>query len=157
MTSTGSANSKERELVIERVFDAPLEVVFDAWSKPEHLTQWFGPDRFTVPQVNVDFRIGGSYRLCMRSPEGEDHWVWGEYRDIKPSENLVFSWNREDSEGNIWNSTVVYLTFADEGGKTRFLLRQTLFPTVEDRNDHSIGWGQCLDRLGVYLSTHSSN
>jgi uncharacterized protein YndB with AHSA1/START domain len=96
--------------------------------------------------------VGGRYRFCMRSPEGEDHWVWGEYQEIIAVERIAFTWNREDADGNIWNSTIVNVTFAAEnGGKTRFLLHQELFDTVGDRDDHNIGWSQTFDRLASFM------
>lgn len=143
--------SADRTLVIERVFDARPDLVFDAWTNPEHLTQWWGPNDFTLPFCELDFRVGGRYRFCMRSPEGEDHWVWGEYREIDPPRRLTFTWNREDAEGNIWNSTVVRLEFSGESGKTNFKLRQTLFDTTIDRDDHNGGWTQCLERLNAFV------
>jgi len=147
-----AAAAAERTLVIERVFDAPRSLVFEAWTKPEHLAHWWGPNEFTLPFCEMDFRPGGRYRYCMRSPEGVDHWVWGEFRNIVPPEQLAFTWNREDSNGTVWNSTVVDLSFSDAGGKTNFLLRQTNFETVTDRNDHRGGWTECLERLNSYVS-----
>lgn len=139
-----------RTLVIERVFDAPRELVFEAWTRPEHLTKWWGPFDFTLPHCEVDLRVGGRYRFCMRSPAGEDHWVWGEYREIVEPERITFTWNREDTGGKIWNSTIVRVTFADDNGKTLFTLRQELFDTVDDRDDHNIGWSQALERLASF-------
>jgi uncharacterized protein YndB with AHSA1/START domain len=77
-----TATASDRELVIQRIFDAPRARVFDAWTKVEHVVNWFGPSEFTAPFCEIDFRVGGSYRICMRAPEGEDHWVSGEYREI---------------------------------------------------------------------------
>jgi len=145
----------ERTLIIERIFDAPPEIVFEAWTKPEHLTKWWGPTAFTLPFCELDFREGGRYRFCMRSPAGEDHWVWGEYKAIEPPERLEFTWNREDADGNIWNSTVVRLTFANADGRTKFTLNQTLFDTTADRDDHNGGWTQCLERLNSYVSAQT--
>ena len=77
-----SATAEEGALVVTRIFDAPRTLVFRAWSTPEHLANWFRPTGFTLPSCQVDFRVGGSYRLCMRSPEGKDYWVHGVYREI---------------------------------------------------------------------------
>ena len=63
----------ERTLVIERVFDAPPGLLFQVWTKPEHVIQWWGPNNFTLPFCEMDFRPGGSYRYCMRSPQGVNH------------------------------------------------------------------------------------
>lgn len=88
----------------------------------------------------------------MRSPEGEDHWVWGEYREIVEAERIVMTWNRDDAHGEIWSSTVVTLSFVEDGGRTAFTLHQSLFETVPYRDDHGIGWGQALDRLADFSS-----
>lgn len=150
--STHAAN--DRELVIQRIFNAPCETVFNVWSKAEHVVNWFGPSGFTAPTCEIDFRVGGSYRICMHSPEGEDHWVWGEYREIVEPERIVFTWNRgEDLRGKLWSSTVVEVTFEPIGDNaTRFTLRQGLFETAPYCEEHSFGWNQCLDRLGDYVS-----
>ncbi|MEP6703321.1 MAG: SRPBCC domain-containing protein [Acidobacteriota bacterium] len=150
-TNTSTATARARELVITRIFDAPRETVFEAWTNAEHLIQWFGPSDFTLPFCEIDFRVGGSYRFCMRSPEGEDHWVWGEYREIVEPGRLVFTWNREDASGKIWTSTVVDLTFIDLESKTEFTLRQGTFETVPFCEEHSVGWNQAIDRLDNFV------
>lgn len=151
-TQGSTAAASDRELVITRVFDAPREIVFAAWTRAEHLVRWFGPKDFTLPDCELDFRVGGAYRFCMRSPEGEDHWVWGEYREIVEPERIVFTWNRgNDARGKLWSSTEVEVTFIERDGKTEFTLRQSLFETVPYRDEHGFGWGQALDRLGAYV------
>jgi uncharacterized protein YndB with AHSA1/START domain len=145
--------SPERVLVITRVFNAPPRLVFKAWTKPEHVIRWWGPKDFTLPFCEMDFRPGGEYRFCMRSPEGTDHWVWGIYREILEPERLAFTWTREDAVGRPINRTLVTLTFVEHEGKTQFTLHQAIFDTVEDRNDHRGGWSECLDRLGSYVGS----
>jgi uncharacterized protein YndB with AHSA1/START domain len=154
MTATDGSTPvvSDRTLIIERVFNAKREVVFDAWTKAEHLVRWFGPSEFTLPFCEIDFRVGGAYRFCMRSPEGEDHWVWGEYREIVVPERIVFTWNRgQDARGSLWSSTVVEVTFAERDGMTAFTLYQSEFETVPYRDEHGFGWGQALDRLGSFV------
>lgn len=151
MGSTASA-VKERTLVIERVFDAPPALVFEAWTSPEHLVNWWGPNDFTLPFCEIDFRVGGRYRFCMRSPDGTDYWVWGEYREIEPHERIVMTWNRENENGELWSRTVAELTFSELGSKTAFRLHQSLFESTEYRDQHNGGWTQCLDRLGDYVT-----
>ena len=152
--NSSTATASDRELVIQRIFNAPRETVFSAWTKAEHVVNWFGPSGFTAPFCEIDFRIGGSYRICMRSPEGEDHWVWGEYLEIVEPERIVITWNRgEDLRAELWSSTVVELSFETRGDSaTQFTLRQAQFETVPYCEEHSIGWNQCLDRLGEYVS-----
>ncbi len=90
----------EPELVIKRLFDAPRSLVFDAWTKPEHLEHWQGAPRgFTVTAHDVDLRPGGAFRICMRSPEGVDHWLQGVYREIVKPERLVFTHVWLDAQG----------------------------------------------------------
>jgi len=146
-----AASRKERTLVIERVFDAPAEVVFDAWSTREHLAKWWGPNEFTLPHCEIDFRVGGSYRFCMRSPEGTDYWVWGEYQETERRNRIVMTWNRETEKGELWSSTIAEISFAAVGDKTALRLHQSLFQSTEYRDQHNGGWTQCLDRLGTYV------
>lgn len=151
---TGStAAASDRELVIQRIFNAPRAKVFEAWTSAEHVANWFGPKGFTAPFCEIDFRVGGSYRICMRAPDGEDHWVWGEYREIVEPERIVFTWNRgEDLRGDLWSSTVVELTFEMNGENATLLtLRQGPFETVPYCEEHSFGWNQSLDRFGEYV------
>ena len=151
--TSSTAAASDRELVITRMFDAPREVVFAAWTSPEHLVNWFGPNDFTLPFCEMDFRVGGSYRFCMRSPEGEDHWVWGEYTEINKPERLGFTWNREDTNGKVWSSTIVDLTFLQSGEKTQFTLRQGMFETIPFCEEHGFGWGQAIDRLADFVKS----
>src|SRR6516164_1264727 len=113
------AVQSERELVITRIFDAPRRLVFEAWTKPEHLARWQGAPRgFTVTTHEVDFRPGGAYRLCMRSPDGIDHWLQGVYREIVEPERLVFTHVWLNAEGKPGKETLVTITFTERGGKT---------------------------------------
>ena|SRR5687767_11714811 len=143
----------DRVLVLSRVFDAPRELVFAAWTKPEHLVRWWGPKDFTLPFCETDFRPGGAYKFSMRAPDGVDHWVWGVYREIVEPERLVFTWNREDADGKPFNDSVVTVTFEDQREKTKLTLHQAIFWTTEDRDAHQGGWTQCLERLGVFVET----
>jgi uncharacterized protein YndB with AHSA1/START domain len=152
-TNSPTLPANDRELVIDRIFDAPPKLVFEVWTRADHLARWFGPSDFTLPFCEIDFRVGGSYRFCMRSPEGENHWVWGEYREIVEPERIVFTWNREDASGKIWSSTIAEVTFVEDEGRTKFTLRQSLFETVPYRDQHGFGWGQALDRLGNYVES----
>jgi uncharacterized protein YndB with AHSA1/START domain len=148
--------SAARVLIITRLFDAPRRLVFQAWTKPEYLVRWFGPKDFTLPFCEVDFRPGGAYRVCMRSPEGVDHWLWGVYREIVEPERIVFTWDREDENGQPRFNTVVTVTFAEQAGKTMLTLHQALFATVADRDEHMGGWTECLERLTNYVRQHSA-
>ncbi len=77
------------ELRIERIFDAPRQLVWNAWTTPEFIMQWWGPEHFDSPTCKVDLRVGGSYLYCMRGPDGTRHWTAGKYTEIVPIEKIV--------------------------------------------------------------------
>ena len=146
------ANLADRELVITRTFDAPRGLVFKVWAQPEHLVRWWGPRDFTTPSLKMDVRPGGTYRTCIRSPEGKEHWMQGVYREVVEPERLAMTFAWEDERGQPGHETLVTVTFADEGGKTRLTFRQAVFESVADRDSHRKGWSSFLDRLERYLT-----
>lgn len=148
-----AANPVERELVITRVFDAPRDVVFRAWISPEQAVQWWGPEGFTVVALEMDVRPGGTWRKCMRSPEGKDFWREGVYREIVAPERLVFTYVSDDPLGNPGHETLVTVTFAARGDKTLMILRQTGFESTAARDSHRGGWGSCIERFARYVAT----
>jgi uncharacterized protein YndB with AHSA1/START domain len=141
----------ERVLVLTRVLDAPRALVFKVWTQPEHLVRWWGPTGFTLPVCRAEFRPGGAYRYVMRSAEGTEHRLVGVFREIVPPERLVFTFAWEDADGNLGPETLVTLTFADEGAKTRLTLHQAVFESVTARDLHGEGWNEALDSLADYV------
>ncbi|MCX6832633.1 MAG: SRPBCC domain-containing protein, partial [candidate division Zixibacteria bacterium] len=81
-----TVGTKDRNFAITRVFDAPRDLVFKAWTEPERVASWWGPNRFTMPVCKIDLRPGGVFHYCMRSPDGKDYWGKGVYREIIESE-----------------------------------------------------------------------
>src|ERR1700730_3444955 len=94
-----TANEKER-MVITRVFDAPRALVWKAWTDPKYVMQWWGPKGFTAPFCEIDFRVGGKFLWCMRTPDGQEGWNAGEYHEIVLHEKIVYSMYFSDSKGN---------------------------------------------------------
>ena len=156
--------SAEREVTITRVFDAPRKIVFEAWSAPEHLMRWWGPHGFTVTLCEMDFRVGGAWRLRMRSTAGVEDRQRGEFREIVAPERIVFTYAFEDfreretsgrwsnESGRPGHQTIVTVNFEDLGGKTRLTVHQAVFESVEVRDDHVRGWGEALDRFAAYMA-----
>ena len=142
----------ERELVITRVFDAPHELVFRAWTEPDRAVRWWGPQGFTTAYREMDLQPGGAYRVCMRSPEGTEHWQRGVCREVVEPERLVFTFAWEDAEGRPGHETVVTVDFAEVGARTRLTLHQAVFETVTARDLHQGGWASALDCLAEYLA-----
>lgn len=153
MAATASATrpSAQHELVITRTFDAPRALVFTAWSKAEHAVRWFGPRNFTVPQCKMDFRVGGAYRACICSPDGQEYWMRGIYREIVKPERIVFTFSWEE-EGERGRENLVTVTFAEQDGKTRMTFRQAFFESISERDSHNEGWSECFDRLAQFLA-----
>lgn len=157
----------DQALVITRVIDAPRSLVFEAWTKPEHLVRWWGPKGFTTPFCKVDFRPGGVFHYCMRSPEGRDIWGIGVYREIVEPERIVYTDAFSDAEGNRVPpshygmssghppESLVTVTFAEQEGKTKLTLRHSLPESVEERKGAEQGWNEMLDRLAEDLALRS--
>jgi len=147
-----AAEPAERVLVLHRVFDAPRELVFKAWTEPQHLTRWSCPNGFTLTQCEGELRPGGAWRSCMRSPDGKELWLGGVYREIQAPDRLVFTHAWQDDNGNPGHETVVTVTFAERDGKTEMTFRQALFESVASRDGHRGGWTECFDKLADYVA-----
>ncbi|MGC1273092.1 MAG: SRPBCC family protein [Planctomycetaceae bacterium] len=140
-------------LVITRVFDAPRSLVFDAWTKQEHLARWSAPRGFSIPCGEGDVRPGGVWRCCMKSPDDKDLWLGGVYREVVPGERLVFTHAWDDATGQPGHETLVTVSFADHpGGGTTLTFRQEGFPSIASRDGHAEGWNECFDRLVDHLA-----
>lgn len=156
--ATITTDKDARTLTMERTFDAPRELVFRAWSSAEHLQQWFGPKGWTTPVCNVDFREGGRWHYCFRSPEGEESWGLAHYREIVTPERIVYVDTFADADGNRLEGTpemVISIAFAEAGGKTT-VTATTEFASVEDLEatvgmGMVEGMGETWDRLAEYL------
>jgi uncharacterized protein YndB with AHSA1/START domain len=142
----------ERWLKLERIFDAPRALVFEACSKKEHMDRWMCPNGFTIPDSGGEFRVGGKWYSNMLAPDGEGHNMIGEYEKIVPNELIVTShaWLGDDGKPEHW-STLTF-RFEDTGeGKTRLTLEHANLRSDESRNNHVGGWKQCIEKLGALL------
>lgn len=128
-----SSVENEKVLVLERIFDAPRDLVFRVFSEAEHLKRWWGPKGWELPVCNVDFRPGGVWHYCMKCVDknqgdfyGMESWGKGVYQEIVAPESIVYNDYFSDAEGNINESlpsTLVRLEFIDLGGKTKLVNR----------------------------------
>jgi len=171
MAETGNAptTSAQQELVIERIFDAPRELVWKAWTDPEMATKWWGPKGFTCPHCEIDLRVGGKFLNCMRGPAGtdfdRDFWSTGVYREIVPLERIVCTDSFADEHGNVVPAKhygmgadvplemLVTVTFEDLGGKTRMTLWHEGLPAGEMSEGAQQGWSESFDKLAESLAT----
>lgn len=139
------------ELVITRVLAAPRELVWQAWTKDEHMMRWGAPHGFVVTHCEGELRVGSRWRSCMKSPAGEELWLGGVYREIVPPEKLVFTHVWDDDNGQPGHETLVTLVFEAKGDKTQMTFRQSWFASASSRNGHEGGWNESFERLQEYL------
>ena len=162
--SSAARQPEEEELVIARIFDAPRELVFKAWTEPERMMRWWGPKGFTCPVCKIDLRPGGVFFNCMRSPEGKDYWSKGLYLEIVEPERIVCTDSFADEEGNTvspkeygmspdWpEEALITVTLAELAGRTMFTLRHSPIKPGTERDMCQQGWNESLDKLEDYLA-----
>ncbi len=133
--------------------------MFRAWTQPEHVARWWGPQGFTTIGCEMDIRVGGAYRFGMlRSPQGSEHWKRTASILARSSSRswIVFTFAWENADGALGHELLTTVTFAEDGTKTRLTLHQAVFETTEDRASHGTGWSSCLGRFADYVLTVAS-
>lgn len=149
-------------LTVTRIFDAPRELVWKALTDPEHVMRWWGPKDFTSPACQIDLRVGGKYLFCMKSPDGQDFWSTGVYKEIIPMERIVYTDSFADAGGNVVPAahygmgdfpleTIVTVTLEDLGGKTRMTLTHSGLPAGEMADMTGAGWNESFDKMAASL------
>jgi uncharacterized protein YndB with AHSA1/START domain len=141
----------DRVLRLERVIKAPLEDVFEAWTQPAILHQWWGPEGAEVPEHDLDIRVGGKWRSKLVM-DGDAFICSGTYRAIEPNRRLSFTWGWEGPDGSPGRETVVDVTFEAVPGGTRMRLAQWTFETTEDTEAHQGGWTSSWNKLERVLA-----
>ena len=143
-----------QDLVITRIFDAPRELVWKAWTDPRLVMQWWGPKGFTSPSCEIDFRVGGRYLFCMRAPDGQEFWSGGEYTEITAPEKIVTVLFYADKNGKVDpadpNDVEVrdVVTFEEFGsGQTKLIFQRSRWDVGEDT-----GSNQIFDKLAVFVA-----
>jgi len=157
MKNTGTLNVTtrgDREIVLERVFDAPPELVWEAMTKPELVKKWYGPRGYNLVVCEIDFRVGGKWRYVLRGPTGKDMGQFGEYLEIDRPARFVATEGFDDFPGGLATNT---LRFVADGGKTRFSCT-VVAPSAEARDaiiasgmEH--GAAETYDRLNEVLTS----
>ena len=152
MTATAkTAPYGEASVTLTRVFDAPRALVWKAWTDPKMMAQWFGPRGFTNPVCELDVRVGGSLRIVMRGPDGNDYPMKGVFREVSAPERLVFTNIAIDKEGNHLLEGETTVTFSEKGGKTTLILQTHavgLVPIAPQMlGGMEAGWTQSIDKL----------
>ncbi len=154
-----SVETKGKELIMSRIFDAPRELVFETYSSCEHLKHWWGPKEWPMKECTLDFREGGEWHFCLRGPnEDDESWGLAIYQEIKEPEKIVYKDHFSDKVGNInkeMPGMLITVEFIEKNGKTR-LLSTTLFDSSEALEQTVEmgaveGMNSSLDRLEKHL------
>jgi uncharacterized protein YndB with AHSA1/START domain len=141
----------ELTLEMKRVLPAAPSVVFATFTEPSKLAKWWGPQGFTIPSVEFDPRVGGTYRIEMQPPEGDRFYLTGEFREIDPPARLAYTFGWEDPDPDDVE-TLVGLSFRDLGESTEVAFTQGPFKTEARRRLHRDGWTDSFDKLQRYLA-----
>ena len=142
------------ELRITRVFGAPRALVYKAWTTAEMLVHWFGCAAFTTISAEADVRVGGGWRVVMRSPEGADFPAYGRYLELVPVERIVMThqWEKQVVDVNpARHETVVTVELFEVPGGTRLEFRQTGLASEASRDSHIGGWCDSMDALAARI------
>jgi uncharacterized protein YndB with AHSA1/START domain len=161
-------NNRSRDaVVIERSFDAPVNLIWQMWTDPEHFKAWYGPAGATIPVAKMDVRVGGTRLVCMemQSPDGPmQMWFTGQYREVVENECLVYTESISDEHGNVSSpldtvttdghpiTTEVRVELEDVGGRTRMVMTHAGIP---GDSPGAAGWAMAFDKLAVHVATNS--
>ena len=150
-------------LIVERTFQAPVEMVWKVWTSPEYIQKWWGPGCFTAPVIKSDLRVGGSYHFAMQGPDGKTNWNTGKYLEIIPHKQIAATMSFADESGAIipasqlglpgqWPAEVIWTTlFHDEGETTRVIVSLDGIP--EEMTEMArLGWLQQLEKFDELMS-----
>jgi uncharacterized protein YndB with AHSA1/START domain len=154
-------------VVIERTFDASVNLIWQMWTDPEHFKKWYGPQGFTIPVAEMDLRVGGKRLICMVSPDGSmKMWTTGEYVEIVPKERVVYTESPADENGNVVSPTAmgmpegyptttkVTVLLEEIDGRTKMVMTHAGVPADSGAGD---GWEQAFDKLADHIDTVRNN
>ncbi len=160
-----SFSTSPNAVVIERIVDAPTDLVWKMWTESEHFSSWYGPTDATIPAATMDIRVGGSRLVCMemQTPNGAmTMWFTGEYLEIVENKRLVYTESMSDEHGNILDpaalgmpadhptTTEITVELDDLGSQTRMVMTHVGIPAD---SPGAIGWNMAFDKLETYLAT----
>jgi len=156
---------KQDAVVIERTLDAPVDLVWQMWTVPEHFQAWYGPDGASIPVAKMDVRVGGKRLVCMEmsSPEGAmQMWFTGEYREVVENKRLVYTESMSDQNGNVASAsdmgmpeghpttTEVRVELEDLDGRTKMVMTHAGIPAD---SPGAAGWAMAFDKLAAHVAT----
>jgi uncharacterized protein YndB with AHSA1/START domain len=155
-------------VVIERTFEAPVDLIWRMWTDPKHFKAWYGPDGANISVAKMDVRVGGSRLVCMEmaNPDGVmQMWFTGEYGEVVENERLVYTESMSDENGNVLSpadmgmppghpmTTEVIVELEEDGGRTRMVMTHAGIPAD---SPGAAGWTMALDKLAVYVEAQGA-
>lgn len=165
MRTNQTDESNEQSVEIRRTFDAPRERVWNAWTDPDELSQWWGPNGYTLPHCEIDLEPDGAWHFCMRSPGGDEFWCKSVYQEVVEPERLVYVDSFSDEAGNVVDPTefgmsegfpaepLVTVLFEEDDGKTEVIVSYDVGTAADgEREDLLTGFNESLDRLADLLT-----
>ncbi len=147
------SEGNEITLILKREFNAPIEMVFDAWSRPEQMAEWMGPEGMSAPDTVADVKVGGRYTIPMVGDPAGVHTVTGEYLEISRPSKLAFTWAWIQDDGNPGNIMTVVVELEDANGRTAMTLSHSNFSDDDAKIKHNQGWSSSFDCLEEFLSS----
>ena len=156
--------SENDQIAIERVLNAPIGLIWQMWTEPEHFKKWYGPNGATIPVAKMDVRIGGKRLICMEM-RGMKMWTVGEYTTIVPNTRLAYTESMADENGNVVSpsamgmpegypaTTEVIVVLEDIGGRTKMVMTHAGMPADSGADG---GWNQAFDKLADHINTVGS-
>ena len=157
------SNKSNNAVIIERTFNAPVDMIWQMWTVPEHFKKWYGPKGFTIPVAEMDLRPGGKRLVCMASPDGSmKMWTAGEHIEIVSNERLSYTESPADENGNLVSpsamgmpdgypmTTEVNVLLENQDGRTKMVLKHIGMPTDSGAGG---GWEQAFDKLADHVGT----
>ena len=154
--------SDKKDIILKRIYNAPLDSVWKAWTDPEHVMRWWGPRGYTSPSCKIDFREGGRYIWCMRAPKeqgGQDMYTTGIYKKIVPMQRIEFGQSLSDKDGSLLDPSTLgmppdfpkeirtVLEFKSVGNKTELTVTEYDWKIGQMRDYSESGMAECLDKL----------
>ncbi|MCP5026623.1 MAG: SRPBCC domain-containing protein [Actinomycetia bacterium] len=152
-------NDAQDAVTIERIFDAPMSLIWDMWTRSEHFAAWYGPMGAQIPVANMDVQVGGSRLICMEmeTPNGPmQMWFTGEYREVNATTRLVYTESMADEDGNVLSpssmgmpegypeTTEIIVELEDLGGRTKMVMTHVGVPAD---SPGAVGWNMAFDKM----------
>src|SRR5215813_771614 len=138
-------------LEVRRLIRAPRSRVYQAWTDPAQLKEWFGPENVQTLELDADVRVGGKYRWRVRNDDGEEMTAKGEYLELVPDKKLVFTWGWLDDEDWASQVSIVTVELTDADGGTEVRLTHEKLPSELSRDRHAQGWQSILNKLEKFV------